>query len=220
MAKALDIISVARSNNLIENIKKGGETVYSFCQRTNEDYPSINKYINKTLKIGDKVARRLEVLLNLNNGDLDDGLPDEQFAKLPIIDMLSHNEFNLNNAMKNAESCVLLQNSIISSFGWNRDALAIIIAKDDSMEPTIQESAKAIVDISQAEHIQLNKIYAIKIFGDIYLRRITKSLSTGNLILTPDSVTFNHNNKYKVEELIHDNYEIIGRVVMLRDAFI
>lgn len=85
------------------------------------------------------------------------------------------------------------------------------------MEPSIQKGAKAIVDISQKDKIIVDKVYAISIFGDILLRRITRSKPDGKLILTPDCVTFYQNNKFKVKEYT-DLATIIGCVVMLRNV--
>lgn len=87
------------------------------------------------------------------------------------------------------------------------------------MEPTIQEGTKAIIDYSQTS-IQANKIYALRIREDVYLRRIMRSPSTGNLTLISDSATFQNNKNYEIQEITHNDYEIIGRVVLLRDALV
>ncbi len=219
MMKTLDIISVTRSDNLNKFITKNNESVYAFCQRTGEDYPSINKYINKTLKMGDKVARRLEKLLGINEGAFDAGVPSAQFAELPILDSIIPSGTNIKSMIKQAAGKVLLEEEIIKSFGWNKDSLLIVVAKDDAMEPTIQEGTKAIIDYSQTS-IQANKIYALRIREDVYLRRIMRSPSTGNLTLIADSATFHNNKNYETQEITHNDYEIIGRVVLLRDALV
>lgn len=220
MAKTLDIISTVRSDNLLDNIKAKYDSVYTFCVEHNEDYSSINKYVNKTLKIGDKLARRFEQLLNLHEGELDEGVPDQQIVKIPIVSSFSDSKFDLDLITQNATQHVQLKASIIKSFGWDKHALIIIMANDDSMSPTIQEGSKAIVDTSQSENIQTNKIYAIKVFNEIHLRRINKSLSTGKYILTPDALTYSPNSRYKEEEISYEDFEVIGKVVMLSEVFL
>ena len=169
---------------------------------------------------GGKVARRLEDLLGLDEGALDAGLPNEKYVTLPVVDSLSGNtEFCLDAAIKNSHESVTLERAVMTAFGWEEKSLIIVKANDESMEPSIQKGAKAIVDISQNDKIIVDKVYAISIFGDILLRRITRSKSDGKLILTPDCVTFYQNNKFKIEEYT-DSVNIVGRVVMLRDAFI
>lgn len=213
-------MSINRSDNLDGCFKKLNESVYSFCNRNGLDYSSINKYLNKTLKIGDKVARRLEDLLGLDEGALVVGLPNEKYVTLPVVDSLSGNtEFCLDAAIKNSHESVTLERAVMTAFGWEEKFLIIVKANDESMEPSIQKGAKAIVDISQNDKILVDKVYAISIFGDILLRRITRSKPDGKLILTPDCVTFYQNNKFKIEEYT-DSVNIVGRVVMLRDAFI
>lgn len=220
MAKTLDFMSINRSDNLDNHFKALGESVYAFCQRNGLDYSSINKYLNKTLKIGDKVARRLEDLLGLDEGALDVGLPNEKYVMLPIVEScLNNSEFSIGDAIKNSKETVTLERAIITSFGWDEKSLIIVKANDESMEPSIQKGAKAIVDVSQNDKILVDKVYAISMFGDIFLRRITRSKLDGKLVLTPDCVTFYQNNKFKMEEYT-DFVRVVGRVVMLRDAFI
>ncbi len=220
MTKTLDFMSINRSDNLDNHFKSLAESVYAFCQRNDLDYSSINKYLNKTLKIGDKVARRLENLLGLDEGALDAGLPNEKYVMLPIVESCSNNpDFCLDDAIKNSRETVTLERAIISSFGWDEKSLIIVKAGDESMEPSIQKGAKAIVDVSQNDKILVDKVYAVSMFGDIFLRRITRSKSDGKLVLTPDCVTFYQNNKFKMEEYT-DFVNVVGRVVMLRDAFI
>jgi hypothetical protein len=216
--KNLDFMSINRSDNLDNHFKALSESVYAFCQRNRLDYSSINKYLNKTLKIGDKVARRLEDLLGLDEGALDAGLPNEKYVMLPIVEScLNNSEFSIGDAIKNSKETVTLERAIITSFGWGEKSLIIVKANDESMEPSIQKGAKAIVNVSQNDKILVDKVYAISMFGDIFLRRITRCKLDGKLVLTPDCVTFYQNNKFKMEEYT-DFVHLVGRVVMLRDV--
>jgi hypothetical protein len=218
MVKYLDFKSINRSDNLNNHFKVLNISIYDFCRHNNLDYSSVHKYLNKKLKIGDNVARRFETLLNLNENALDTGLPNEKYVTLPVVDSLSGNtEFCLDAAIKNSHESVTLERAVMTASGWEEKFLIIVKANDESMEPSIQKGAKAIVDISQNDKILVDKVYAISIFGDIFLRRITRSKLDGKLILTPDCVTFYQNNKFKIEEYT-DLATIIGRVVMLRNV--
>ncbi len=218
--KNFDIIDLSRSSVLGELINKRYGGIQEFCQQTGEDYGAIHKYLNQVLKMGDKVARRLEEeVFKVTQGYLDKNVAKEKVTYIPIVPTILEDGQNIADLIQQTTETSLLENSTIEAFGWNIDTLIIFIAKDDSMEPSIPEGAKAIVDYSQ-KNIQPNKVYAIRIFNDIYLRRINKSQVTGNIVLTPDSLTFSNNTNYEKLELKHDNFEIVGRVVFLKDALI
>lgn len=219
MSVSLDLTSIARSEAFNRALIKNNENIHEFCQRTGEDYSSIYKYLHKSLKIGDKVARKLEFLLGLNPGELDAEIPKELVTYVPVISNSFKANEDLNDLLVKKERLCSIKNDVIEAFGWNKETLAILVAKDDSMEPTIIEGAEIIIDYSQTD-IKPNKVYAVRIFQDIYVRRVNKSPLTGNIILIPDSLAYENKTTFEKLELdiSSKNYEIIGRAVFLNGA--
>lgn len=219
MSLVVDVESIARSLAFNRILSEKGEDIHAFCLRTGEDYSSIYKYLNRSLKIGTKVARKLERLLEVAEGELDSEISKELVVYIPVISNMTVENWSPFDFVKNANEKELMSKTIIKAFGWKIENLAIVISKDDSMAPTIPDGAKVIVDLS-LRLIHDNKVYAIKINNEIYIRRIVKSLMGNNLTLIPDAVTYNGSKNYKEIELKDQPYEIIGRVIMLKDALI
>ncbi len=214
----MDIIGVSRSNILNSIIISNyGGSVQNFCTATGEDYGAIHKYVNQALRIGDRVARRLEKVMELTNGYLDKSIPKFDVTEVPVITTRFSSNEQLKDLISSSVTLSAVENDLIENYKWNKEALVMIIAEDNSMEPTIRAGIQVIIDCSQREIIQ-NKIYAIRIHDDIYLRRINKSQSTGMLIISPDSETYQVNNQFKSFELDHNNYEVIGKAVFIKGA--
>lgn len=210
--KELDIISSARSSALARIVINQYGGIQEFCQKTGEDYAAIHRYINKVIKMGDKAARRLETVLNVAKGYLDQHVAKDEVTYIPIISTSLKKGQALSGLIKESKESSMLPSSAIGSFGWNPETLVVIRLADDSMEPYLHEGTNVLIDYSQ-KSIQLNKVYAVRLFNDICVRRISKSQTTGNIILIPDSSDKNKN--YEKIEIQHNNFEIIGKAVFL-----
>jgi len=118
--KTLDISSEIRSDNLRKEILNKYESIYMFCTKTGEDYSSITKYLNKALKIGDKVAKRLEQVLEVKEGSLDSGIVKEKFISLPILSTYAQEPIiDFNYILEQSMSTVPLQLNTIEVMGFS-----------------------------------------------------------------------------------------------------
>lgn len=211
MNKVTDVVSLIRSDNLLQYIKRKFNSVYAFCEAKNLDYSSVNKYVNQSLKIGDTVARKLENALGETAGALDKGLQVKKISLLPFIKdtkeyskVIDYNE--------KAENLVQINTDFIAANGWDPENLCVILLNDESMEPTIKENAQLVISLSQKDIIP-NKVYAIKYKERIIVRRIQENLKNNTILLIPDAETFKINNLFKQEEILLSDIVILGRVV-------
>lgn len=210
--KSIDYVSASRGNLLSELISSEYGGVAKFCQDTGEDYGAIHKYVNGALRIGDKVARRLEGFFKVNAGYLDKNIPNKLLTNVPVVSIDEAKSINFKLEQNEASENILLENGLVKAYAWKTESLMALVANNDSMEPTIFEGDYVVIDCAQ-KNIIPNKVYALSVHGDFYIRRLDKSIETGGLILIADSNLYNLNNKYKSIELKHDNFHIIGRVV-------
>lgn len=213
MNKVTDVVSLIRSDNLLQYIKRKFNSVYAFCEANSLDYSSVNKYVNQTLKMGDAVARKLEKALGEVEGTLDKGLQVKKVELLPFIKdakeysrVIDHNE--------KSENLIQINTDFIAANGWEPENLCVILLNDESMEPTIKENAQLIISLSQRDIIS-NKVYAIKYKERIIVRRVQENLKNNTILLIPDAEAFKVNNLFKQEEILLSDATILGRVVYI-----
>ena len=207
----IDYISASRGALIYAEITKQYGGIAQFCHDTGEDYSAIHKYVHGALRVGDKVARRLEPLIKFSPRELDKNIPKQLGTNVPVLSLASLKAGNL-FLPENSEDYISLNDGLIKAYGWNRESLISIIFDNNSMEPTIQSGSYVVIDSSQKK-VVLNKVYALLVYEEFYIRRLDKSPESGKLILLPDSHLFKVNNLFAPTEISHENYNIIGRVV-------
>lgn len=93
--------------------------------------------------------------------------------------------------------------------GWSPKTHFTMRAAGDSMEPTIQDKAPVVVDISEAgKVVRSGSIYAIKIDGEPLLKRLDK-LPGGRVRVRAD----NPSPSYAAFEVDEGQIEVVGRAV-------
>ena len=213
MSKALDIIGVSRRDILQKLITEQYKNINNFCNQTGEDYSAIYRYINKDVKIGDKVIKRLEGLFNKPEGFFDQQLPKMASVDIPIVENTVKANLPLTEILANSKKHIMLEQRVLDEFSWKKEYLFVVIAKDNSMYPVIRDKAEVIADSTQTE-IENNKIYVVKINSEIYVRKLIKSPITGLITLTPENKS-----DFPVDEINpSDNFSVLGRVVYLKIA--
>ena len=178
MGKQLDIIGVSRREILSKLISENYKNLNDFCNQTGEEYSAIYRYIHNNVKIGDKVISRFEKIFNKPAGFFDQQLPKLTAINIPIVDSVVKGNVKLSDMIANSNQYTLLDKKMLDEYDWNKDSLFAIIAKDDSMHPLIRDKSEVVIDSTQTE-IENNKIYAVKINSDIYIRKLIKSPVTG-----------------------------------------
>ncbi len=207
MTKSLDITGISRQRALITLINEEYKNIHDFCAKTEEDYAAIYKYVHKNVKIGDKVLNRLATIFNKPVEYFDMYKPNIQSVNIPVIDSLDNNGDNLTKLIKSSKVSAMLEERILNKYGWNKEFLFGLIIRDSSMEPLIQDKAEVVVDSSKTQ-IEDNKIYAISINKDIYVRKLIKLPMSGKIRLIPE------NDAFPTDEMeLSKVCQVLGKVV-------
>lgn len=90
------------------------------------------------------------------------------------------------------------------------DNLALVFARDDSMEPTIHDNNTVIIDTNQTELVD-GSIYVIRTDNHLVVKRVQKLINKGALLLS--------DNKECKEQMLEaseaNDLTVIGRVVWI-----
>lgn len=212
MTKVLDITGKSRRDTLEKLISENYKTTHHFCTETGEDYAAIYKYLNKNVKMSDKVARRLEKAFNKIEGYFDRNIPKTSSVDIPVVDNTSDVNFTLAEIITSSKKVSLLEQKLLDDYHWNKEHLFMIVANDNSMYPIIRDKTEVMADSSQTE-IENNKIYAVKIKSDIYIRKLIKSPFEGTIKLIPENKP-----EFPTDEVNPADILILGKVVYIKSV--
>ncbi len=133
-----------------------------------------------------------------------------EWSELPVYDVhaaagagtLVHSEFQLETLM--------IPTSLISEFGLMATDASIIYVDGDSMEPTLSDKDRLLVDVREQQHPVSNGVYVIRIDDAIYVKRLKWSIANGVYKVISD------NPEHESFEIDHNNgrnFKIIGKAV-------
>lgn len=203
-------IESIRRNNLQSIIDKSQKSRLAFCKLFNLHYGNISSMLEGKRPFTEKTARKIESLLNLQIGDLDRTSsienPEIYFVPIYNIHLSAGHGCAISEEKPIAKYPILLED--IKANGWNSKALCIFKVKGDSMEPMILDKELVIVQTDDKEIVD-NKVYAICIHDDVYIKRLFKDITNSKVTMRSD------NKNYPDKEISLDKFTIIGRVVFL-----
>jgi hypothetical protein len=214
MAKTLDLIGISRRDLLKEIIFGNYKNINHFCNETGEDYGAIYRYLNNDVKIGDKVVRRLEKLLNKPEGFFDQKRPQLDMFTIPVVpNVIEDKNITFEDLIKNSSPSEPFSEKRFHGLNWKKENFFMVKSKDESMYPIIPDDADVVADISKTQ-IEDNKIYIVKVNNTIMIRRILQSATTGLISLIPE------NSKFPTETVDStSNFSILGKMIFLMAAF-
>lgn len=214
MDKTLDIIGQSRRDVLYKLITDNYKSINHFCTESGEDYAAIYRYIHKNVKMSDKVVRRFEGIFDKPMGFFDLQVPKTSSVDIPVIDNIVATKSKLSDIIANSKKFSLVEQRLLADYNWVKDNLFMIIANDDSMSPIIKDKTEVMIDSSQVE-IENNKIYAVKISSDIYIRKLIKSPVKKTITMVPENKA-----DFATDEINPSDMIILGRVVYLKSVLL
>lgn len=211
--KVGDRVNAIRVNNFLRLVEEHfAGSVNAFAKTHGISPTSYYMILNGNRKFGSKVAKTVEQLFKLQPGQLDieDGVTEyETVAQIPVYG----NCLSAGNGNTIFEQNIVRYHPVdrndIKIFGWKETNLCIFEVQGDSMTPELHEGQKVIVDTSQIEIID-NRIYAISVHNDIFIKKMFKELGSGKLIARSENTAYpeKHFNG-------NDEFKVVGRVVYL-----
>jgi hypothetical protein len=159
---------------------------------------------------GQNLARQLEETLNIPLYSLDQSEEIKSlFDSILFVPAYGTNEFSGDTSTEINNEIFAIEKSKVKKSGWQISKLFGLVMDDATMVPTIAEGSKVAIDTSQTT-IKDGKVYALSKNNQIFIRRVSRQLSSNGYIAQCD------NEKYgKVEFKSGSDITIIGRVVYL-----
>ena len=211
--KVSDRVNAIRVNNFLRLVEEHFEgSINAFAKKFGISPTPYYMILNGSRQFGSKVAKTVEQLFKLQPGQLDveDGATEyETVAHIPVYG----NKLSAGNGNTIFEQDIVRHHAVdrndIKIYGWKEDNLCIFQVQGDSMTPELHEGQKVIVDTSQIEVVD-NRVYAISVHNDIFIKKMFKELGTGKLIARSENTSYPDKHFNGDDEL-----RIIGRVVYL-----
>lgn len=99
---------------------------------------------------------------------------------------------------------------LLHEYGLGDKTSSIIFVNGDSMEPTLSDNDRLLVDIREQQHPVSNGVYVIRIDNAVYVKRLQWDIANGLYDVMSD------NPRYKTFQIDHTNgrnFKIIGRAI-------
>ena len=205
-------IEKIRRDNLHRYIMENFKNIRKFTIHYTVNYGNIYSMLKGERPFGERIARELETKIGLSAGFLDQEdalLSATNDKKIPIF----NNKLSAGQGNKVFDEEIigyhLLNINDLKNEGLEVKNLCVFFVRGDSMTPEIQDGSKVLVDTSQTT-LTDNKIYAIAVDNEIFIKKIFKDLSSDKIILRSENNTYPDKIFKTTQEL-----RVIGRVVYL-----
>ncbi len=163
---------------IIDQIEEYGSQA-SFARAIGKPPQQITQWLNGKA-IGEKIARDIEIALDLPHGYMDktptelEELEEGTF-RIPEYEVkLAASPANHgcevihpNNIIKHH----VINNTFLQEFGVKEKNLAVVSVIGDSMEPTVRDKERVVIDISNRQEID-NRIFAITTRNHTWIKRL------------------------------------------------
>lgn len=143
--------------------------------------------------LGERVMRSIELILGLLPNELDRSEEGEfQQKKFELINVYS-SKLSAGHGNEIFDEEIIDQTPInvglILKNGWRRENLCCFDVEGDSMEPTLYNRSRVLIDTSQHQIID-NKIYAIRNGSQVFIKRLYKVFNQSKVIAKSDNTLY------------------------------
>lgn len=135
----------------------------------------------------------------------------KDWCELPVFDVhaaagagsLVHSEYQIER--------LILPTSLLSEFGLSPNTASIIYVNGDSMEPTLSDGDRLLVDIREQQHPVVNGVYVIRIDDAVYVKRLRWDIPKGIYEVISDNTAVQA--PFEIDHNNGRNFKIIGKAV-------
>jgi len=192
-----------------------GNSIHQFAKKNGRHSSQFYNLFKGDRSFGQKLARDLELLLNLAPLSLDKS-PDEETILdiIALIPQYNTNTLTNTSLIEIANNVFVIEKSVIEYHNWQIDKLHGFIMHDESMSPTIPLKSKILIDISQTK-IDDGKIYTLSKNEEIFIKRVFRQVGGDGYEAKSDNE--NHGSIcFKPDQDVN----VIGRVICLLDRIL
>ncbi|CAK2727880.1 MULTISPECIES: LexA family transcriptional regulator [Vibrio] len=132
------------------------------------------------------------------------------WSELPVYDVhaaagagtLVQGEFQLDTLM--------VPTSLLSEFDLCEKSASIIYVDGDSMEPTLSDKDRLLVDTRELQHPVSNGVYVIRIDDAVYVKRLKWNIAKGVYLIVSDNQDYE---AFEIDYKTGRNFKIIGKAI-------
>ncbi|MEZ8409559.1 S24 family peptidase [Vibrio splendidus] len=132
------------------------------------------------------------------------------WSELPVYDVhaaagagtLVHSEFQLDTLM--------VPTNLLSEFDLCEKSASIIYVDGDSMEPTLSDKDRLLVDTRELQHPVSNGVYVIRIDDAVYVKRLKWNIEKGIYLVVSDNQGYE---PFEIDHKTGRNFKIIGKAI-------
>lgn len=211
-----DNIKEVRKKNLRKIIdSRFHGSVNAFAKRLNRHSTYLYNILAGKKPIGERVVRAIELELGLMPNELDqEDSADIEIERFTFVNLYS-TKLSAGRGNKVFVEEIIDQypigTSIIRKNGWNPKDLCCFDVLGDSMEPTLHDGSRVLINTAYQDIID-NKIYALRNGDQIFIKRLYKILNYDKVIIRSDNLSYPELEIDLTNE--QNDLKIIGMVVL------
>ncbi len=185
-------------------------SIHAFAKKIGRNSSQFYNLFKGDRSFGQKLARDLELLLNLQPLSLDKS-PDEKTIIDKIVLIPPYSAIGAANTepYQATSHIFAIERAIIEHHDWSVDKIHGVIMSDESMVPTILPNSKVLIDTSQIK-INDGKIYAISSNGKILIKRVFCKPNDCGYAAKSDNTHYSD-----INFEINKEFNVVGRVLCL-----
>lgn len=135
----------------------------------------------------------------------------KEWCELPVFDVhaaagagsLVHSEYQVDR--------LILPTSLLAEFSLSPTTASIIYVNGDSMEPTLSDGDRLLVDIREQQHPVVNGVYVIRIDDAVYVKRLHWDIPKGTYDVISDNASIQA--PFEIDKNSGRNFKIIGKAI-------
>lgn len=134
----------------------------------------------------------------------------KDWCELPVFDVhaaagagsLVHSEWQIEK--------LIIPASLLTELGLTQNDASIIYVHGDSMEPTLSDRDRLLVDIREQQHPVANGVYVIRIDEAVYVKRLKWNIAKGLYEVVSDNPEYD---TFEIDHTNGRNFKIIGKAL-------
>lgn len=169
----MDITGV---QDVLQNLTKAKISQSEIAKALGKDRSNINAKAKRGTELKLSEIRKLENYFNvdLTTSSQQDNNNEENFIDIPVRgDVCASMSSGVTVFNEEQTGVYKISRTLARDIGISANSTEMIIAKGDSMAPTIEDGDSLLIDLSKRE-IYDGKIYCVRIDGQLYAKRLQK----------------------------------------------
>lgn len=208
----------AKRNNWIKRVSASSKKIFEY--HISNFHPDVKKQLIEKYVTDEQEATLLMALsapseethteLKSNVSKIVPLTEVKDWCELPVFDVhaaagagsLVHSEWQIEK--------LIIPASLLTELGLTQNDASIIYVHGDSMEPTLSDRDRLLVDIREQQHPVANGVYVIRIDEAVYVKRLKWNIAKGLYEVVSDNPEYD---TFEIDHTNGRNFKIIGKAL-------